>query len=65
MDLFKLMGQFKDMQGRMQQMQEELSQRTFSALAGGAAVAVEVDGQMHPTRITLDTAFVASADTPG
>lgn len=65
MDLFKLMGQFKDMQGRMQQMQEELSQRTYSALAGGGAVAVEVNGKMQLTRITLDPAFVSTADVQG
>ena len=35
MDLFKMMGQFKDVQSRMQTMQDEMSQRTFSALAGG------------------------------
>ena len=41
MDLFKMMGQFKDMQSRMQTMQDEMSQRTFSALAGGGMVAAD------------------------
>jgi DNA-binding protein YbaB len=32
MDIFKMLGQFKDMQARMQAMQDELAQRTFSDL---------------------------------
>lgn len=58
MDLFKMMGQFKDMQSRMQTMQEEMSQRTFSALAGGGMVTADVDGKMQLKRIKLDPTIV-------
>ena len=62
MDLFKMMGQFKDMQARMQTMQDEMSQRTFSALAGGGTVAADVDGKMQLRRIKLDPTVVNGND---
>jgi DNA-binding YbaB/EbfC family protein len=62
MDLFKMMGQFKDMQSRMQTMQDEMSQRTFSALAGGGMVAADVDGKMQLKRIKLDPTVVNGND---
>ncbi|MEN9510148.1 MAG: hypothetical protein RLZZ621_2711 [Gemmatimonadota bacterium] len=65
MDLFKMMGQFKDMQARMQQMQESLANQTFSALAGGGAVTVDVDGKMQLRRIKIDPAVVNAADVEG
>ncbi|MCA0376684.1 MAG: YbaB/EbfC family nucleoid-associated protein [Gemmatimonadetes bacterium] len=62
MDLFKMMGQVKEMQGRMAAMQEELSNRTFSALAGGGLVTADVDGKMQLKRLKLDPAVVNPAD---
>jgi DNA-binding YbaB/EbfC family protein len=62
MDLFKMMGQFKDMQSRMETMQTEMSQRTFSALAGGGMVVADVDGKMQLKRIKLDPAVVSGND---
>jgi DNA-binding YbaB/EbfC family protein len=58
MDLFKMLGQFKDMQARMQTMQEEMAQRTFSALAGGGMVTADVDGKMQLKRIQIDPAIL-------
>ncbi|MBA3917401.1 MAG: YbaB/EbfC family nucleoid-associated protein [Gemmatimonadaceae bacterium] len=58
MDLFKMLGQFKDMQSRMQAMQEEMSQRTFSALAGGGMVSADVDGKMQLKRIQIDPSIM-------
>jgi len=58
MDLFKMLGQFKDMQARMQAMQEEMSQRTFSALAGGGMVSADVDGKMQLKRIQIDPSIM-------
>jgi len=57
-----MLGQFKDMQGRMQTMQEEMSQRTFSALAGGGLVTADVDGKMQLKRIKLDASVVNPGD---
>lgn len=63
MDLFKMMGQVKDMQARMQSMQEEMGNRTFSALAGGGMVVAEVDGKMQLKRLKLDPSVVNANDT--
>lgn len=57
-----MMGQVKDMQARMQTMQDEMASRTFAALAGGGMVTAEVDGKMQLTRLTLDPAAVNPAD---
>ena len=62
MDLFKMMGQFKDMQSRMQAMQDVMSQCTFSALAGGGMVVADVDGKMQLKRIKLDPTVVNGND---
>ncbi|MFN7532733.1 MAG: YbaB/EbfC family nucleoid-associated protein [Gemmatimonas sp.] len=62
MDLFKMLGQFKDMQARMQTMQDEMAQRTFSALAGGGMVTADVDGKMQLKRIQIDPAIMADKD---
>ena len=62
MDLFKMMGQFKDMQSRMQTMQDEMSQRTVPALAGGGMVTADVDGKMQLKRIKLDPTVVNGND---
>ncbi len=53
-----MLGQFKDMQARMQTMQEEMAQRTFSALAGGGMVTADVDGKMQLKRIQIDPAIL-------
>ena len=62
-----MLGQFKDMQARMQAMQEELGQRTFTALAGGGMVTADVDGKMqlkriHSTDMVEDLVVVAVAE---
>jgi hypothetical protein len=62
MDLFKMLGQFKDMQARMQAMQDDMAQRTFSALAGGGMVAADVDGKMQLKRIQIDPAIMNDKD---
>lgn len=57
-----MMGQFKDMQSRMQSMQDEMSQRTFTSLAGGGMVTADVDGKMQLRRIRLDPSVVNPSD---
>jgi DNA-binding YbaB/EbfC family protein len=57
-----MLGQFKDMQARMQTMQEEMAQRTFSALAGGGMVAADVDGKMQLKRIQIDPSIMNDKD---
>ena len=58
-----MMGQFKDMQARMQSMQEEMGNRTFSALAGGGLVAADVDGKLQLKRLKIDPSVVSGGDT--
>lgn len=57
-----MLGQFKDMQARMQAMQDELAQRTFSALAGGGMVAADVDGKMQLKRLQIDPSIMSDKD---
>lgn len=57
-----MLGQFKDMQARMQTMQEEMAQRTFSALAGGGMVTADVDGKMQLKRIQIDPSIMGDKD---
>lgn len=58
-----MMGQMKDMQARMQTMQDDMSHRTFSALAGGGLVAADVDGKMQLKRLKIDPTVMGSGDT--
>ena len=44
MDMMKLMQQAQEMQGRLQQIQDELAQRTVTGTAGGGTVTVEAGG---------------------
>lgn len=57
-----MLGQFKDMQTRMQAMQEDLAQRTFTALAGGGMVTADVDGKMQLKRIQIDPSIMGDKD---
>jgi len=57
-----MLGQFKDMQARMQTMQDEMAQRTFSALAGGGMVTADVDGKMQLKRILIDPSIMGDKD---
>ncbi len=57
-DFMKLMQQAQQMQGKLQQLQEELSSRTVSANSGGGMVTVEADGKGQVTRIKIDPSIV-------
>lgn len=57
-----MMGQVKDMQSKMQSMQEEMGNRTFSALAGGGMVSADVDGKMQLKRIQIDPSIMGDKD---
>jgi DNA-binding YbaB/EbfC family protein len=61
-DIMKILQQAQQMQGRLQQMQEELSARTVSAASGGGMVTVEVDGKGQVRRIKIDPSVVNPAD---
>ncbi len=61
-DFMKILQQAQQMQGRLQQMQEELAAKTVSASAGGGMVTVEADGKGTVRKIKLDPSVVNPAD---
>jgi DNA-binding YbaB/EbfC family protein len=61
-DIFKILQQAQQMQGRLQQMQEELQARTVTASSGGGMVSVEADGKGQMRKIKIDPSVVNPAD---
>ena len=61
-DIMKILQQAQQMQGRLQQIQDELSQRTVSAAAGGGMVTVEADGKGQIRKIKIDPSVVDPKD---
>lgn len=61
-DIFKILQQAQQVQSRMQQMQEELAQRSVTGTAGGGMVSVEADGKGTIRKVKLDPAVVNPAD---
>ncbi len=61
-DIFKIMQQAQQMQSKMQEMQEELSQRSVTGTAGGGMVSVESDGKGSIRKIKLDASIVNAGD---
>ncbi len=61
-DIMKLLQQAQQMQGRLQQMQEELQQKTVSGAAGGGMVTVTADGKGQIRSIKIDPSVVSPTD---
>jgi len=61
-DIFKILQQAQQMQGRLQQMQEELQHRVVHGSAGGGMVSVEADGRGHVKRVKIDPSLVGQSD---
>jgi DNA-binding YbaB/EbfC family protein len=61
-DIMKILQQAQQMQGRLQQIQDELAQQTVSANAGGGMVTVEADGKGQVRSVKIDPAVVNAAD---
>jgi DNA-binding YbaB/EbfC family protein len=61
-DIMKLLQQAQQMQGRLQQIQDELQQRTVSASAGGGMVTVNADGKGQIRSIKIDPSVVNPSD---
>lgn len=61
-DIFKILQQAQQMQSKMQEMQEELAQRSVTGNAGGGMVMVEADGKGTIRKVKLDPAAVNPAD---
>lgn len=61
-DFFKILQQAQQMQGKLQQMQEELQHRVVNGSAGGGMVSVEADGRGQIKRIKIDPSLVGQSD---
>jgi len=61
-DFLKIMQQAQQMQGRLQQVQEELGRLTVTGTAGGGMVTAEADGKGTVRRVKIDPTVVNPAD---
>jgi DNA-binding YbaB/EbfC family protein len=61
-DIFKILQQAQQMQGRLQQMQEELSQLSVTGSSGGGMVTVEADGKGSIRKVKLDPSITNAPD---
>jgi DNA-binding YbaB/EbfC family protein len=61
-DFLKIMQQAQQMQGRLQQVQEELGRLTVTGAAGGGLVTAEADGKGAVRRVRIDPTVVNPAD---
>ena len=58
----KILQQAQQMQGRLQQMQEELATKSVTGVAGGGMVSVEADGTGKVKRVRIDPGVVTPSD---
>jgi DNA-binding YbaB/EbfC family protein len=61
-DLFKILQQAQEMQGRLQQMQEELQHMSVTGSAGAGMVTVEADGRGQIRRVKIDPTVIGQDD---
>ncbi len=61
-DFMKMLQQAQQMQGKLQQMQEEMEKRTLTATSGGGMVTATADGKGQIKRIQIDPTAVAGND---
>ncbi len=58
----KILQQAQQMQGRLQEIQDQLQHQTVAGSAGGGMVTVEADGRGQVLRVKLDPSVVSSSD---
>lgn len=61
-DIMKILQQAQQMQGRLQQVQDELQKMTVVGSAGGGMVTVEADGRGQVRSVKIDANVVDPAD---
>ena len=61
-DLMKMMKQAQEIQGRMQQMQEELNALQVEGQSGGGLVKVTLNGKMEARSVKLDPSLLKPED---
>src|SRR3954468_15543316 len=62
-DLFKNIGKIREIQQKMQQMQEEAARKQVSADSGGGIVTATVNGRMELVKIRIDKSKFDVNDT--
>ena len=58
----KILQQAQQMQGRLQEIQDQLQQQTVTGSAGGGMVTVETDGKGQVRHVKLDPSVVSASD---
>ena len=61
-DFMKILQQAQQMQGRLQEMEQELQHQTVTATAGGGMVTVDADGKGTVKRVKIDASVVNPSD---
>jgi nucleoid-associated protein EbfC len=61
-DFTKILQQAQQMQGRLQQIQEELATKTVTGVSGGGMVSVTADGKGQVRTVKLDPSVVNPSD---
>jgi DNA-binding YbaB/EbfC family protein len=61
-DFMNMLRQAQEMQGKLQQVQEELARMTVTGTAGGGMVTVEADGKGQVKRVRIDPSVVSRDD---
>jgi DNA-binding YbaB/EbfC family protein len=61
-DLMKMMKQAQEIQGRLQQMQEDLASLQIEGQSGGGLVKVTLNGKMEARAVKLDPSLLKPED---
>ena len=61
-DIMKILQQAQQMQGKLQQIQDELAQQSVPGTAGGGMVSVEADGKGQVRKVKIDASVVTPGD---
>ncbi len=61
-DILKIMQQAQQMQGKLQQIQDDLANRTVTGAAGGGMVKVEADGKGMVKRVSIEPSLLNPGD---
>jgi DNA-binding YbaB/EbfC family protein len=61
-DFMKMLQQAQEVQGRLKQMQDELQNRTVTAMSGGGMVTVTANGAGQIKSVRIDPSVVNPAD---
>jgi hypothetical protein len=61
-DFMKLLQQAQEIKGKMEEMQEQLRQKSVTGTSGGGMVTVEADGKGDIKKIRIDPSVVNPAD---